>query len=100
MVKRSWVIIVALILGFIITGLAIFANRIGFDHNSTWGTGRIFVLAIGILIVVCTVFFTLITSRLKRIYFLAGLIVLLILNAALLLAWRRKERHDGSRSPL
>jgi hypothetical protein len=69
----------AIISGFVITGVAIFANRIGFDHNSIWGTGRIFALVIGILIIICTVFFSLITSRIKRVYFLAGLIVLLVI---------------------
>lgn len=80
MVKRSWLMIAAIISGFIITGLAIFANRIGLDHNSSWGTGRTIGLVIGILIVVCAVYFSLIPSRLKRVYFLAGLIVLLVIT--------------------
>jgi hypothetical protein len=79
MVKRSRLITVAIISGFIITGMAIFADRIGFDHNPHWGTGRIFALAIGILIVICTIFYSSITSKLGRIYFLAGLIVLLVI---------------------
>jgi hypothetical protein len=62
-----------------ITGFAVFANQIGFDHNIYWGAGRIFALIIGILVVVCAAFFSRYTSKLKRVYFLAGLIVLLVL---------------------
>jgi hypothetical protein len=62
-----------------IAGFAVFANLIGLDHNAHWGTSRIFILLIGILVVVCTIFFSRYTSKLKRVYFLAGLIVLLVL---------------------
>jgi hypothetical protein len=60
--------------------MAIFAYQLGFDKNSSWGAGRIVILATGILIVICTAFFSLVTSRLKRIYFLAGLIVILVMS--------------------
>ena len=73
--KRSWLRTAAIISGIMITGMAIFANWIGFDHNPHWGTGRIITLAMGILIVICSIIVSLITSRLGRVYFLAGVIV-------------------------
>jgi hypothetical protein len=77
--KRSWLTTAAIISGFIITGLAVFADQIGFVYNSHWGTARIFTLAIGILIIICTVIFSRITSKLTRVHFLAGLVVLLVI---------------------
>ena len=78
--KRSWLRTAAIISGIMITGMAIFANWIGFDHNPHWGTGRIITLAMGILIVICSIFIPSITSKLSRVYFLAGLIVLLVIT--------------------
>ena len=78
--KRSWLTIAAIISGFIIACFAVFADRIGLDHNAHWGTSRIIILIIGILVVACAAFFSRYTSNLKRVYFLAGLIVLLVLT--------------------
>lgn len=72
-VKSKMAAIVAAI-GLVIIGLAVFADRIGLDHNTVWGAGRIFLLAIGILIVFCAAFFYFVPSKLLRIYFLTVLI--------------------------
>ena len=80
LVKRSWLTIASTILGIIIAGIAIFANWIGFDHDLQWGIGRISALAIGILIVICSIILPLITSRLGRVYFLVGVIVVLVIT--------------------
>ncbi len=77
--KRTWVIAAGIVSGIIVAALAIFAYQLGFDKNPNWGPGRTFVLAIGILIVVGASFFSLITSRSGRTYFLAGLVVLFVL---------------------
>ena len=77
MKKRS-ILTIAVIFGVVPAAIAIFANRIGLDRNVHWGMSRIALLMAGILIVTCSVFFSPVSSKLKRVYFLAGLTGVLI----------------------
>ena len=72
--KKHPIPTIALILGIVIVVTAVSANHLGLDRNTYWGTSRVALLAIGILIVICSACFALVSSKLKRVYFLTALI--------------------------
>ena len=77
--KRLWLKTSVILLGLIFSGMALFTGQLGFDRNPHWGTLRFLTLAIGILIIISAVVISRIASKIKQVYFLAGLIVLGVL---------------------
>lgn len=76
--KRKYISIAALSLSLVMIMIAIFANRIGLDHNANWGMSRILILAIGIVIASCSLFFFFVSSKIKRVYFLTGIAIIFV----------------------
>ncbi len=76
---RSNLSAIAGLAGLMLVGLAFFAQRLGLDHNAAWGMGRYLLLALGLVLVVGSLFFYFVPSRIGRVYFLAALIELLVM---------------------
>lgn len=72
--KRPPALIAVSTLGIIIIAFAVFANQLGLDHNTRWGAFRTSLLVLGILALICSAFFFIVASKLKRIFFLTTLI--------------------------
>jgi hypothetical protein len=72
--KKSWRTLVSILFGLAIIGIARIANHTGPGHDAYFGAIRILALTIGILIVVCSLLFFFVRSKIKRIYFLTAMI--------------------------
>ncbi len=54
--KKKWLPIVAFMAGLLLIGISIFANKIGLTHSASWGARRILLMAVGILILLISLF--------------------------------------------